>query len=75
MSIPMQGRTELPEFGFLRLPQVLQLIPISRSAWWQGVKDGRYPASRKIGKNTTAWRAEDIRELIEELGSTNNQTH
>lgn len=29
--------------SFLRLPQVLAIIPISKSAWWQGCKDGRYP--------------------------------
>ncbi|WP_432736441.1 helix-turn-helix transcriptional regulator [Maridesulfovibrio sp. FT414] len=57
-----------PEIGFLRLEQVLQFIPISRSAWWQGVKDGRYPQPYKLGPKTTAWRADHIRSLIDELG-------
>ncbi|WP_251360179.1 AlpA family transcriptional regulator [Kangiella sp. TOML190] len=56
---------DLPSTGLLRLPQVLALIPVSRSTWWHGVKTGRFPASVKIGPNTTAWRAEDIRELLE----------
>jgi len=55
----------LPETGFVRLPQVLQVFPISRSAWWQGVKDGKYPAAVKLSERCTAWRVEDIRALID----------
>jgi predicted DNA-binding transcriptional regulator AlpA len=51
--------------GLLRLPQVLSLYPVSRSAWWAGVKAGKYPQSVKLGPRTTAWRAADIRALIE----------
>lgn len=59
-------RTELK--GLLRLPQVLQLYPISKSAWWQGCKDGRFPKGIKLGQRCTAWRAADIQKLIEEAG-------
>lgn len=58
----------LPNTGFLRLDQVLQFIPVARSTWWQGVRDGRYPASVKLGPRTTAWKAEDIRAFIEGAG-------
>ena len=58
------SRPMLPETGFLRLPQVLALIPISRSAWWAGVSEGKYPKAIKLGSKTTVWRAEDIRALI-----------
>ncbi len=34
----------------------------------QGVKDGRFPKPVKLGVKTTAWRVEDIRDLIERLG-------
>ena len=54
-----------PNEGFLRLPQVLSIYPISRSAWWAGVKTGKYPVPVKLGPRTTAWRMEDIRALIE----------
>ncbi|HLX81914.1 MAG TPA: AlpA family phage regulatory protein [Burkholderiales bacterium] len=60
----------LPETGFLRLPEVLALFPISRSRWWAGITEGKYPAAIKLGANTTAWRAEDIRQLIQQYGST-----
>ena len=48
--------SQLPSTGFLRLPQVLALIPVSRSAWWAGCKSGRYPKPVKLGPRTTpAW--------------------
>lgn len=64
---------QLPSTGFLRLPQIIgdaergidAIYPVSKSAWWAGVRDGRYPASVKLGPRTTAWRVEDIRALIE----------
>lgn len=61
-----QHRSVLPETGFLRLPQVLSLIPISRSAWWAGIKEGKFPQGIKLGSKTTVWRAEAIRALIDQ---------
>lgn len=58
-------RPILPETGFVRLPQILYLIPISRSAWWAGIREGKFPQGIKLGSKTTVWRAEDIRNLIE----------
>ena len=58
-------RPVLPETGFVRLPQILSLIPISRSAWWAGIREGKFPQGIKLGSKTTVWRAEDIRQLIE----------
>ena len=46
--------------GFLRLPDVLQRVPVSRSAWWKGVQDGRFPQGIKLSERTTAWRMADI---------------
>jgi len=54
--------------GFMRLPEVLRVIPISKTAWWEGVRSGRYPQSVKLGPRTTAWRVSDIRKLIDALG-------
>lgn len=60
--------TDIPSTGFLRLPQVLELFPISKSAWWKGCSTGCYPRPVKIGPRTTVWRAEDIRAFIERVG-------
>ena len=54
----------LPDAGFVRLPTILKLLPISKSTWWAGVKSGHFPQSVKLGKRVTAWRVEDIRALI-----------
>lgn len=51
--------------ALLRLPQVLALIPVSRSNWWAGVKDGRYPSPIKLSPRVTVWRASEIHAYIE----------
>ena len=56
-----------PEIGYLRLKQVLHFIPVSKSTWWAGVENGRFPKPIKLGPRMSAWRAEDIRTLIDEL--------
>jgi predicted DNA-binding transcriptional regulator AlpA len=72
-------RTQLPETGFLRLKQIVgdpkaeppipAILPISRTSFLNGVKSGKYPKPVKLGERTTAWRVEDIHELIESMGS------
>ncbi len=62
----------LPETGFLRLPQVLRLIPVSKSTWWAGIQTGRYPKPVKLGTRATAWRVEDIKALIDNLSNHQN---
>lgn len=54
----------LPVAGYVRLPKVLELIPVSRSTWWAGVKDGRFPTPVKLSTRVTAWPVESIRELL-----------
>ncbi|MBI1348651.1 AlpA family phage regulatory protein [bacterium] len=61
---------ELPETGFLRLHQVLSLIPLGKTCWWEGVKNGRFPKPVKLSERCTAWRVEDIRDLIQQLSVT-----
>ena len=60
--------TSIPSTGFLRLPQVLNIVPISKSAWWDGCKNGRFPKPVKLGPRTTAWKTEDIVALVKQLG-------
>jgi predicted DNA-binding transcriptional regulator AlpA len=71
---------EFPETGYLRLSQIVgnkkakppitAIIPVCASTWWSGVKSGRYPAAVKLSKNCTAWRAQDIRLLMERINDT-----
>lgn len=64
--------THIPSTGFLRLPQIMELVPISKSAWWEGCRTGRYPKPVKIGPRTTVWRAEEIKAFIESAGQRRN---
>ena len=67
--------TEFPKIGYVRLSQILAPngpIPVSSSTWWQGVKDGRFPQSYKLGPRTTVWKAEDIRALFEDPNEHDN---
>jgi prophage regulatory protein len=65
----------LPESGFLRIWQVIgdarrgipPLIPVCRSLWWKGVKEGRFPQPVRMGR-TTMWRVGDIKNLIDVMG-------
>ncbi len=41
------------------------LLPISRSAWWAGVKDGRYPQPIKLGAKTTCWKLSSVLALLD----------
>jgi predicted DNA-binding transcriptional regulator AlpA len=67
--------SKLPDTGFISLHQILghsqsetpALIPVSRTTWWRGVKNGRYPQGIKISERRIAWRAEDIQNLINSL--------
>ncbi|RRD72421.1 MULTISPECIES: AlpA family transcriptional regulator [unclassified Desulfovibrio] len=51
----------------LRINQVLAIVPVGRSSWWEGCRTGRYPKPVKLGPRTTVWRAEDIAAFIESL--------
>ena len=69
----------LPETGYLRLNQIIgnpksepptpAIFPVCSSSWWSGVKQGIYPQPVKLSANCTAWRVEDIRDLIERINS------
>jgi prophage regulatory protein len=61
---------DIPETGFLRLRQVLTVIPVGKTCWWEGVRSGRYPKGVKLSQRCTAWRAEDIRQLITKLSES-----
>src|ERR687891_109080 len=53
----------IPREGYVRMPLILHFLPISRTAWLNGVRDGRYPKPRKVGR-CNLWRAQDIHAVI-----------
>jgi predicted DNA-binding transcriptional regulator AlpA len=60
-------QSSIPETGFVRLTQVLTVIPIGKTCWWEGVRSGRFPKAIKLSARCTVWKAEDIHTLIKRL--------
>ena len=50
--------------GYLRLEDVLTAYPVSRSAWYDGIKKGIYPAAVQLGRRSVGWPRAAIRALI-----------
>ena len=59
---------EKPHEKLLRLPEVLDRIPVSINTWWRWIREGKAPAGLKLGSNSTAWRESDIDKFIADLG-------
>jgi prophage regulatory protein len=65
--MPNELPKQLPAEGFVRLAQIIGPggpIPVSKTTWWRGVKDGTYPRPVKLSANITAWKVCDIRRLL-----------
>jgi predicted DNA-binding transcriptional regulator AlpA len=62
----------LPETGYVRLRVILgdakrgipPLLPICRSSFYQGIRDGRFEKPVKLGPRTSAWKVEDVKAMM-----------
>lgn len=64
------GATHLPTPRYLRINQIVGPdgpLPISRSGFWAGVKQGKFPKPRKISPRVTVWRTDDILALLAKI--------
>ena len=70
----------IPSTGYLRIDQILgndkkgipALLPMCRSTWYEGIREGRFPKSIHLTKQTVVWRVEDILDLIDKIGRQDN---
>jgi predicted DNA-binding transcriptional regulator AlpA len=53
----------LEDLAQLRLSSVLELVQVSKSTWYRGVKSGIYPKPIKIGRMSRYQKA-DIRKVL-----------
>jgi len=53
----------------LLLPEVLDRVPMSRSGWLQGVKEGRFPAPVRLSARRVAWKQSHITAFINGLAT------
>ncbi|MXR36691.1 helix-turn-helix transcriptional regulator [Craterilacuibacter sinensis] len=53
--------------GYIRGKQILaSILPVGRTTLWRMVKRGQFPAPVRLGPNISAWRAEDVRDWLEQ---------
>ena len=78
----MVNDIDLTAGGFLRATDIIGdrrrgirgLFPVSRSTWWAGVRDGRYPQPVRLSPGVTAWRTADIRKLLADIEASAGDT-
>ena len=51
----------LDDLRILRMPAVLEVVGIRKSALWEWVAAGRFPRPIQLGPRAVGWRIEDIR--------------
>ncbi len=63
----------LSQSAYIRLPEILNLLPIGRSTWWLWVATGKAPKGVKLGAKTTAWKLSDIQKLLDDLSKEGSE--
>jgi len=56
---------DLSQPGRLRAAQIMQILSIGRTAFYAGVKSGKYPPADGTDGKIVFWRTETIRALLE----------
>ena len=51
--------------ALLRLPQVLEIIPVSAAHWWAKVKSHEFPQPVKLSARVTCWKLSEVLALID----------
>jgi len=51
---------------FIRIPEVIKLVGMSKSTIWARSKDGTFPAPRKIGPGVTVWVESEIQSWMKQ---------
>lgn len=56
----------MEDIGFYRLGDVLRILPVCRSQWFKGIRDGIYPPPVKHGKSSF-WPKTVIHNLVRKI--------
>ena len=54
----------LPATGFMRQPQVLEVVPFSSATLWRKCKSGQFPKPVRLSERVTAWKVGDVRQFL-----------
>ncbi len=60
-----QSNNQIPPITLMRIPQILKVMPVSKSKFWLMVQKGEFPKPIKIGRSSF-WTAEQVQAFIEE---------
>ena len=63
LEAPLGDLTGGPEIELLRMADVLQRVPFSRTTLWRRVRAGEFPSPVRLGgpnSRIIAWRATDV---------------
>jgi predicted DNA-binding transcriptional regulator AlpA len=63
-----QATSATPMQGFLRQPQVLELVSFSARTLWRRCKAKKFPQPVKLSERITVWRTEEVVRWIAEQG-------
>lgn len=76
---PQPVATTLPAEGYVRLSDIVGdaksnpprrgVLPIGRSTFWAGIRQGKYPPPVKLGARTAVWDVSTVRRMLETISN------
>lgn len=60
-----QSNNQIPPITLMRIPQILEVMPVSKSKFWLMVQKGEFPKPIKIGRSSF-WTIEQVQAFIRE---------
>ncbi|MGV0981419.1 MAG: helix-turn-helix transcriptional regulator [Polynucleobacter sp.] len=60
-----QSSPQIPPITLMRIPQILKVMPVSKSKFWLMVQKGEFPKPIKIGRSSF-WTIEQVQTFIRE---------
>ena len=52
-----------------RKRKIKGVLPMGRTSWYKGIKEGIYPAPVKLSERSVAWKSEDIEALLARISA------
>lgn len=59
------NQNQVPPITLMRIPQILKVMPVSKSKFWLMVQKGEFPKPIKIGRSSF-WTIEQVQSFIKE---------
>lgn len=67
MQAPIERFLSLPDIIGSRVRNIPAILPLSRTAWLDGVRAGKFPKPISLSPRRVAWRETEIRALVDRL--------